>query len=135
MLFETMKSSKSIIVDPAPSGVIFDSTENPRGQGSDRTIIAIRFITTDFVLEIPRLSISIDTIFSNTAITVDIDAKHINTKKRVPQKRPSGIALKIFGRVIKISPAPAPGFTPNAKQVGKIINPAIKATKVSSPIM
>ncbi len=41
--------------------------------------------------------------------------------------------LKILGKVTKINPGPAPGSTPKEKQAGKIIRPAIRPTKVSSP--
>ena len=47
---------------------------------------------------------------------------------------PALIALKMFGSVIKIRLGPLSGWTLNAKQAGKIINPAINATNVSRTV-
>ena len=74
-------------------------------------------------------------IFSKTAITVDNAAKLINKKNKVPHNLPLGIELNMFGSVTNINPGPAPGFIPYAKHAGKIIKPAVKATKVSSPVI
>ena len=107
----------------------------PRAQGRDKMIIAAAFIRTAFLRLQPNISIAKAIIFSKTAITVDIAANDIKTKNKVPQSLPKDIELKIFGSVAKIRPGPCPGFTPNAKHDGKIINPAIKATKVSSTMI
>ena len=73
-------------------------------------------------------------IFSNTAMIVEHAAKNMHRKKIVPQILPPPIALKIFGSVIKIRLGPLSGCTLNAKHAGKIINPAISATNVSSTV-
>ena len=70
-------------------------------------------------------------IFSNTAIIVDWAANVMKTKNKTPKIRPPTIWLKMLGRVMNTSPGPCPGSTPNAKQDGKIISPARKATSVS----
>ena len=73
-------------------------------------------------------------IFSNTATTVEKAAKVRKRKKSAPQSLPPLIFAKIFGRVMKISPGPASGLTPKAKQAGIMIKPAIRATKVSNAV-
>ncbi len=57
----------------------------------------------------------------------------MNMKNKAPQNLPKFMELKILGKVTKINPGPAPGSTPKEKQAGKIIRPAIRPTKVSSP--
>ena len=47
-----------------------------------------------------------DTMFSNTAITVDIAAKIINRKNSAPTILPPGIWLKIDESVVNRKPAP-----------------------------
>ena len=59
----------------------------------------------------------------------------MNTKKSPPQSCPPGMLAKMLGIVMKISPGPALGSMPYAKQAGIIINPAISATSVSSAVM
>ena len=92
-------------------------------------------ITDAFFLLILQMSIVIEQIFSNTAITVENAAKVMNRKKREPQSLPSGIELNMFGRVIKTRLSPLSGLTPKAKHAGKIIRPAVIATNVSSAAM
>ena len=70
-------------------------------------------------------------IFSNTAITVENAANDINKKKKLPQIRPPAMEINTFGSVIKIRLGPLSGFTPKAKHAGKMISPAVIATKVS----
>ncbi len=74
-------------------------------------------------------------IFSKTARTVDMAAKVMKTKNRVPHSRPMGMLLNTLGRVTKIRPGPAPTSTPWVKQAGKMMRPAVSATKVSRPTM
>ena len=74
-------------------------------------------------------------MFSKTAITVDSAAKDRNRKNAPPHSRPRAMWLKILGRVTKTSAGPSPVETPKAEQAGKIINPAVKATQVSSTPM
>ena len=76
-----------------------------------------------------------ETMFSNTAMMVERAAKDMKTKKSAPNTRPPGISLKILGRVTKTRPGPCAESTPNAEQAGKMIRPAISATKVSSSVM
>ena len=72
-----------------------------------------------------------DMMFSNTARTVEKAANAMNTKNRLPHRRPSAMWLKIFGSVTKIRFGPLSGATPKAKHAGKIIRPAVNATNVS----
>ena len=79
-------------------------------------------------------------MFSNTAITVENDAKIMNTKNRVPITRPPGIVLKMLDSVVNRNVAPtleASAVTPllNAKQAGKMMRPDISATNVSRPVI
>ncbi len=53
----------------------------------------------------------------------------------MPQMRPPAMFTKMLGRVTKMSPGPAPGSTPKEKQAGKMMMPAMMATKVSRPQM
>ena len=71
-------------------------------------------------------------MFSKTAITVDKEANDINKKKSEPQILPPVIETKTLGNVIKIKLGPLSGLIPKEKHAGKIINPAIIATKVSN---
>ena len=82
----------------------------------------------------PVKSIAKDKMFSKTAITVDAAAKIINKKNKAPQILPPAMELNTFGSVIKIRLGPSPGSTPYAKHDGKMIRPAIKATKVSRSV-
>lgn len=50
--------------------------------------------------------------FSNTAMTVDIEAKAMNRKNIAPQKWPSGMWLNTFGKVTNSRFGPLPGLTP-----------------------
>ena len=70
-------------------------------------------------------------MFSNTPMTVESAAQLMKTKKSVPQRMPPSMALKMLGRVMKIRPGPLSGATLKAKQAGKMIRPAMMATKVS----
>ena len=84
-----------------------------------------------FLREAPVRSMQQDMMFSNTASTVENAANAMNTKNRLPHKRPIGMWLKILGRVTKIRFGPLSGETPNAKHAGKMIKPAVNATNVS----
>ena len=57
-------------------------------------------------------SVAKDTIFWNTAVTVDAAAKVIKTKNSVPQKRPPAMWLNTFGSVMKIRLGPCPASMP-----------------------
>ena len=100
-----------------------------------RTVIRRMLITTDFARFHPNRSIQKETIFSNTPTMVESAAQNKNRKNKEPQIRPPAICVKIFGSVINTSPGPASGSTPNAKQEGMTINPAIMATQVSRSTM
>ena len=95
-----------------PIGSIELKRLNPNAQGSDSTSTAIQFTRLAFFLLQPVRSIVQARIVSNTARTVEKAAKLINTKKRLPQTLPSGILLKILGRVINIRLGPLSGCTP-----------------------
>ena len=62
-------------------------------------------------------------------------AKVMNRKKSPPQSCPIGILMKIFGSATKIRDGPSAGATPKAKQAGKMMRPAMMATKVSRIVM
>ena len=85
-----------------------------------------------FFLPQPKRSWVHATISSNTASTVESAANDINTKNRLPHRRPMGRLLKIFGSVMNISPGPLLTSTPYAKHAGNIIRPEAIATSVSS---
>ncbi len=131
-LLLTMKSSKSIIFVPAPSGVIFCNTLKPSIHGSDSTMMAIALISEDFLTDIFVRSELNPIIFWKIAITVESAAKDMNRKNNAPHNCPRNIWLKIFGNVTKMSFGPCDGSTPNAKHAGKIMKPAMMATSVSS---
>ena len=95
----------------------------------------IILISTDFLRDQLNKSVKQETMFSKTAMIVVKAAKNRKIKNNPPHNCPSGILLKIFGRVTKIKPKPLSGFTPKAKQAGKMISPETKATKVSSKVM
>ena len=96
---------------PAPRGWIPDRMLYPNTAGIERTATPIRFTRTHFFLSHSVASWVIFTIFSNTAITVDIAANDINIKKHVPHNLPLGIWLNTLGRVIYKSDGPASGCT------------------------
>ena len=83
----------------------------------------------------PFKSIHHARIFSNTAMTVESAANNRKIKNSVPQIRPPGIEINTFGSVTKIKFGPLSGLTPNVKQAGKMISPAISATPVSKSVM
>ena len=92
----------------------------------------MQHINEAFLRLIPNISIENDSIFSNTAITVEKLAKVMNRKNKAPQSLPPAILVNILGRVTNISDGPASGSTPNEKHAGKMIIPDTIATKVSS---
>ena len=104
----------------APKGAMPLQTLKPSTQGMDRTRIRIRFTATDFFrVQPPKVDSEADDIFKY-GNDDQRAAKLMNTKNRVPRRRPPAIWLKMFGRVTKTSPGPSPGSTPKAKQAGKI---------------
>lgn len=126
-----MKSSKSRILVPLPSGSKLFQILNPNTQGNDSNNSSTRLTEADFFLLHPVKSIPYVTMFSMTAMTVVIAANTMNRKNRLPQRRPLLMALKIFGKVINRRFGPLSGSTPKLKQAGKIIKPARSATTVS----
>ena len=94
-------------------------------------MISTRLTAQDFWRLHPVSSIPQEMMFSNTARIVENAAKNINKKNRLPQSLPSGIWLKIFGRVIKIRLGPEVWSTWNVKHAGKMISPEVIATNVS----
>ena len=132
-LLLTMKSSKSIIFVPAPNGVMFCNRLNPRIHGSDNTMITTALMSEDFFTDTFVRSELNPIIFWKMAMTVESAANAINKKNNAPHNCPKNMWLKIFGNVTKMSFGPCDGSTPNAKHAGKIMNPAMIATSVSSP--
>ena len=133
-LLLTRKSSRSRTVEPSPKGAMNPHTLKPSTQGMERRMINAMLAKTAFLTEQPVRSVAKDTIFWKTAMTVDAAAKDIKRKNKVPQNRPPAMWLNTFGRVMKIRLGPCPGSIPYAKHAGKMIRPAIKATKVSNTI-
>ena len=132
---DTIKSSRSIMFVPAPSGWKPDHTLNPRIHGILKTVIRRILIPTALVLFHPNRSIQKETMFSKTPTMVDSAAQNKNRKNKEPQIRPPAICVKMFGSVMNTSPGPASGSTPKAKQEGITISPAISATQVSRSTM
>ena len=126
-----MKSSKSRTLLPSPNGMKPLHRLNPSTHGRESKITAAALHSTAFLMVQPVKSVANDTIFWNTAITVDTAANDINRKNSDPTSLPPAILLNTFGSVTKISFGPWPGSILNAKHAGKMIRPAIKATKVS----
>ena len=60
----------------------------------------------------PVSSLTQQTMFSNTAKTVEKAAKVRNKKNRLPQNRPSAMWLNTLGRVMKIRAGPLFTSTP-----------------------
>ena len=131
----TKKSSKSSTAPPNTANPSQLHKLYPSTHGIESKIIAMALTKLDFFLLHPVNSIPQEMIFSNTARIVENAAKDINTKNRLPHNLPIGIWLKIFGRVIKISPGPEVWSTLNVKQAGKIISPEVIATNVSKRAM
>ena len=91
MLFEIIKSSRSMIVVPSPRIWIPDHGPKPRIAGMERIMIRTILNATALLRFHPHRSIAKDRIFSNTAITVDSAAKDINRKNSAPQSLPPAI--------------------------------------------
>ena len=127
ILLDTMKSSKSCMVLPSPSGSIKERRLKPNAQGSDKSRIRIKFTRTAFFLDQP-LSIAKATIFSNTAIMVVTAAKDMNRKNRKPHNLPPDMALNTFGSVTNTRPGPLSAATLKEKQEGNIIRPCLLYT-------
>ena len=104
MRFETIKSSRSMKL--LPSTVMLLHALRLSMQGSESTNISGMFIATILVLFKGVSSIQNETMFSNTAITVENDANIIKRKNSAPIILPPGIALKIDERVVKRNPEP-----------------------------
>ena len=125
-----MKSSLSRI-PLSPSSVTWLHSLKPSTHGMLPTRIKMPLKMTAFLRLQPKVSMNKAIMFSNTASTVDRLAKVINRKNRLPHSCPPDMFTNTLGRVIKIKDGPASGRRPKAKQAGKIIMPAIIATKVS----
>ena len=97
----TRKSSKSRNEPPNTPSQSNDQKLNPSTHGIESNATRIILTILDFFLLNPVSSIQHDTIFSNTASTVEKAANVINTKNKLPQTLPKGMLLKIFGNVIK----------------------------------
>ena len=98
----------------------------------DNRIIRTMLIAAVFLRLQPVRSMQQDMMFSKTASTVENAANAMNTKNRLPHRRPPAMWLKMLGRVTKMRFGPLSGDTSNAKHAGKMIRPAVNATKVSS---
>ena len=92
---------------PSPSGLKSARTLKPSTQGIERTKMPIPQIMHVLILLRPVISCTQDIMFWNTAKIVDIAAKVINRKNRLPQSEPSGIFINTLGRVTNIRFGPA----------------------------
>ena len=104
---DTKKSSRSMIVEPAPIGWIFFSRLNPNTAGIVSTSIITRFTISDFFLLQSHSSTDIVIMFSNTAITVESAANTINRKNSAPHQRPPGMWVKTLAIVSNSRLGPA----------------------------
>ena len=130
----TRKSSLSST--PLPRmGVKLLQRLKPKTQGRLSTASSTHQMTEDFFRLQPKVSMEMARMFSKTARTVEKLAKTMKRKKRAPQKRPPAMFTKTGGRVSKMREGPLSGCTPKVKQAGKMMVPAIRATKVSSAQM
>ena len=108
-MLDTRKSSKSMMPEPGPRGWMPESTLKPSTQGTDNRMMDTRFTATAFFRLHLHRSMEQARMFSNTAITVEMAAKDMNRKNRVPQILPPAICLKMLGKVMKIREGPASG--------------------------
>ena len=128
-----MKSQKSSQVVPAANGSNLN-TLNPSAVVKASRKIMIPHTRHPFGLDQPVRSRIIARMFSHTPSTVDIAAKIINMKNRLPHIRPPDILLNTVAMVSKRRLGPALTSRPYVKQAGKMIIPARIATKVSRRI-
>ena len=84
----------------------------PNTAGMESTDIPIRLMIKDFFLFQPNISMLMEIIFSNTAITVESAANDMNIKNSTPHTLPPGIWLNTFGSVINKSDGPLSGLIP-----------------------
>ena len=131
-LLETRKSSIDWM-SPMPGMETPESTENPKTQGRDAKTSSGALQTTARLRVMFHWSMEKRRMFSNTAMTVESAAKAMHKKKSVPHSCPKGICWKTAGRVRNTRLGPEVGLTPNAKHAGKMIRPAMMATRVSRP--
>ena len=110
--FETIKSSRSMTVLPAPRGWKRDSKFGPNAQGVARISMRTQLNQQVFLRLQPVRSMNIAAMFSNTPSTVEKAANDMKTKNSDPHSLPHFIWLKIFGRVMKMRDGPASGSTP-----------------------
>ncbi len=129
-LLDTMKSSRPS-TEPPMTGAKPLHTFMPSTAGMASTKMPMPVISELLPRLQPHSSMPKAMMFSNTAMTVDRAAKAMNRKNRVPQNCPPHICWNTLGRVMKARPAPLSGCTPKAKQAGKMMRPAMRATKVS----
>ena len=133
-LLEMMKSS-TLWMSPMPGTVTLDKTLKPNRHGRLRTKSRMPLTRQAFLRGVPHWSIVKLMMFSNTAITVLSAAKLMKRKKSVHHSCPRGICSKTLGSVMNTRPGPLPGSTPKAKHAGKMMRPAMRATRVSTPAM
>ena len=131
-ILDTIKSSRSRIVESPPKGLKPDQTLNPSAHGNARTNIPIPHMRQVFLRLIPVSSMKFAITFSYTAKAVESAAKVMNRKKNPPHSLPRAIFENTLGMVIKRRLGPELTSIPYEKHAGKIIRPAITATNVSS---
>lgn len=118
MVDDTMKSQKSSHVVPAANGSNLN-TLNPSAVVKASRKIMIPHTRHPFGLDQPVRSRIIASMFSHTPSTVDIAAKIINMKNRLPHIRPPDILLNTVAMVSKRRLGPALTSRPYVKQAGK----------------
>lgn len=113
MLLEIIKSSISIILFSPMIGICApDHMLKPRQHGTLKSTMTKKLTLILFARVHPVSSIQKATIFSKTAITVDMAAKLRKTKNAAPNIDPHGIEANTFGKVSNTKLGPEPGFTP-----------------------
>ena len=75
----------------------------PSTQGRLAINTKIQFNIEAFFLLHPKLSMQLESRFSNTAMTVEKLAADMNKKNSIPHTRPPAMLANTFGRVMKIS--------------------------------
>ena len=107
-----MKSSRLRTFDPGPNGVKPLQRLKPRTQGIESRMMTSMPQRMMILRSLRKSSRKQQMRFSNTAMTVDIEAKAMNRKNIAPQKWPSGMWLNTFGKVTNSRFGPLPGLTP-----------------------
>ena len=133
-VLETRKSSRSRHVrSPGRTAESPLQTLKPRTHGRDSRIIRTMLTAAVFLrLQPGQIHAAGHDVLENSEHGRECRERHEHKEQSCPTAGRTAMWLKMLGRVTKIRFGPLSGDTPNAKQAGKMIRPAVKATKVSS---